>query len=416
MKTFNTFIYMGLLAGLSTSFAQKLSKEATNRYVGLSTYTFTAEAPGQLVIENIRGDLVMTGEPKDHIEIVESITIRSKSEEGAKTLFENVRASIQQTSSENEPLVIRVTGQRSRKRDVSFDYTVIVPVVFSTLVQTRGGDLRVENIKGEIDISTAGGNVDVSDLNGRISASTSGGNVDAADLSGRVTLHTSGGDIDVEDVQGELGARTSGGDIDVQDIQGTVSVNTSGGDLDLSYIEGREVIAQTSGGDITVNNLKSSTYLSTTGGDIQIQNITGDLEATTSGGEIDMEEITGNVTVWTSAGSINGEDIGGSLDARTSAGNIYITKIVNPQLENHDIDLKTSAGDLELILPRDFPATFSARSLTPGGRSEDTIVTDFPLEIIATRAMVRAKGITGDGKFNVNLETSVGCITISRED
>ena len=129
-----------------------------------------------------------------------------------------------------------------------------------------------------------------------------------------------------------------------------------------------------------------------------------------------MEEITGNVTVWTSAGSINGEDIGGSLDARTSAGNIYITKIVNPQLENHDIDLKTSAGDLELILPRDFPATFSARSLTPGGRSEDTIVTDFPLEIIATRAMVRAKGITGDGKFNVNLETSVGCITISRED
>jgi len=416
MKTFKTFMFFWLLVSLTTPFAQELSKEAENRYVGSSTYTFTSEVPGQLVLENIRGDVTIMGEATEQIEVVESITIRSKIEERAKKLFEDVKASVKQTSTEDEPLVIRVTGQPSRRREVSFEYTVVVPVIFSTLVQTRGGDLNAENIKGEIDVTTAGGNISLMELNGRISANTSGGDIDASDLGGRVTLTTSGGDIDVETIQGDLVATTAGGEIEVQDIQGNVSVNTSGGDIDLASIEGREVIARTSGGDITADDITSNIDLSTTGGDIEMDNITGDAEASTSGGSIEMEKINGNVLVWTSAGSIAGEDIGGSLDARTSAGDIDISKTWNREIENHDIDLQTSAGDIDLFLPRNFSATFSVRSMSPEGRSADAIVTDFPLDITATRAMVRAKGTTGDGQFKVNLETSIGSITISQED
>jgi len=54
MKTFRLLICTGLLVSLTALSAQEFSKEASNRYVGSSTYTFTSEVPGQLIIENIR--------------------------------------------------------------------------------------------------------------------------------------------------------------------------------------------------------------------------------------------------------------------------------------------------------------------------------------------------------------------------
>ncbi len=416
MKTHGFLIAMGWVASIATLPAQEISRESSNRYVGSSTYEFHSQEPGQLTMEDIRGDIVLLGEPSDRIEIVEVITIRTKSEEKAKEIFAEAKASVQQTSDEEEFLNIRVKGGRSRKREVSYDYTVKLPTVFSALVQTRGGDLDIKHLKGQIESVTSGGDISLMDLTGKISATTSGGDIDAIDLRGRVQVKTSGGDLDLEEIMGELFANTAGGDIDVTEVEGSVSVSTSGGDINLSDIEGREVTAETSGGDISASRLTSTIDLSTSGGNVELEEIEGDVEASTSGGDIDMNEIRGNAIVWTSGGSITAEEILGSLDGRTSAGDIFVSKKWDQEIETHAIDLKTSAGDIELILPRDFPATFSVQAMFPGVKSGEAIVSDFPLDITASITSARARGTTGDGKHAVNLESTGGTIRISWED
>lgn len=416
MKGYRFLIALACVLTTAALVGQEMSREAANRYVGSSTYTFSSEKPGQLVMEDIQGDVTLLGEPTDQIEVVETVTIRTLSEEKARELFQKAKASVQRTSTEDEPMVIRVKGVRSRSRDISYDYSVKLPTVFSTVVKTRGGDLVTKHLKGEIELATSGGDITVRDLTGRISGTTSGGDIDGFDLRGRTFLSTSGGDLDIEEIMGELFANTSGGDIEAQDVKGNVSVNTSGGDIDLSDIEGERITAQTSGGDISAIRLSGTIDLSTSGGNIEMEKITGDVEASTSGGDIDMDEIRGGVIVWTSGGSITGEEMYGSVEGRTSAGDIVISKRWDQELEGHTVDLKTSAGDIRLTLPREFPATFLAEAMFPGPKPGEAIISDFPLDITASTTVARAKGTTGEGQFEVKLETNGGSIRISREE
>lgn len=416
MKRLATLACVWLLIGQIALFSQEWSKEASNRWEGTSTYTFTSETPGQLIMEHVRGNVALVGEPVNQVEIVEIITIRSKSEDRARSLFEEAKASVQQVSSESEPLVVRVHGSSLRTRDVKYTYSVKLPTVFSALVQTRGGDIDTQHIKGEIDVKTAGGDIELLDLTGRISATTSGGDVEGVDLGGRVILNTSGGDIDVEGIRGELVANTAGGDIQVEDVEGSVSVKTSGGDIDLQDIEGRDISARTSGGDITVANVTGALDVSTSGGDIELETITGNLDASTSGGNIDINDVRGDIEVSTSGGYISGSKVMGAIDGRTSAGDIVISKVWDRDLENHDVNLRTSAGDIDLGLPRDFPATFQVQVSSPEGHPGETIISDFPLVITATRTIAKATGTAGTGQYDVKLESSVGGITIRWED
>ena len=147
-----------------------------------------------------------------------------------------------------------------------------------------------------------------------------------------------------------------------------------------------------------------------------MDHIKGEVDASTSGGNIEMDDMTGSVVVWTSAGSIEGNDIFGSLDVKTQVGDIIIYKLWDKNLDNHEIHLKTSRGDIELTLPQDFPGDFSARSITPDVRTHESINSEFELNITATPTMSRARGTTGEGLYRVELEANMGAITISMEE
>ncbi len=407
-----------LIAILFPLSGQEIRREAFNRYVATSSYTFDAAGPGQLIIDNVRGDITITGTSAMRAEISEIITIRTKSEERARKIADDVKATVRQTSGEGASLSIKITGRDRRTRSLSFDYVATLPEIFSVQARTRSGDITVENLQGEIDISTSGGDLELTHLSGKIFGKTSGGDIDCEDLGGRIVIVTSGGFIDMAEISGELNATTSGGDISVENIQGAVLVSTSGGDIDLADLVGREISATTSGGDITATDLTANTTidLHTSGGNVEMEQIDGDIEASTSGGDIDMKEIRGAVKVWTSGGSVRAERILGALDARTSAGDIIVKKVWERELDDHEIDLKTSAGEIDLTLPRDFSASFSLRTISPSGKPGNAIVSDFPLEITASKSVARASGTNGNGAFDVRLETSVGGITISRQE
>lgn len=143
-----------------------------------------------------------------------------------------------------------------------------------------------------------------------------------------VILDTSGGSLEIEDLRGNIDARTSGGSISVGNVVGDVQLDTSGGSINTDTVTGN-LNAHTSGGSINVTvdkQLGEDAKLTTSGGSITaylIENIQIDIDASTSGGRVKSDfTVEGRIKKQSVRGSINGG--GPKLTLRTSGGSVRL--------------------------------------------------------------------------------------------
>jgi DUF4097 and DUF4098 domain-containing protein YvlB len=392
---------------------ESFDTEGSTKYKGKTVYEFDVDITTTSImrIQNVKGDIYIKGIPGNSAQIKEIVKVKTSSKNKAYELFSKYRSAVQYQKESN---LIEVTGKGGWPSRVSFDYEITVPKSISTFVHTMGGDIDIEHLVGEIDAKTSGGNLNLSFLTGRLSAMTSGGDIELDHAQGNVFLSTSGGDVEATDVEGKINANTSGGDIDITYSQGDVSVNTMGGNIYLLEIEGESVIANTSAGDIDIEDVKSGIVIHTHGGDLDIKNVTGDLRGSTSYGDIDLYNVMGAVDVLTTAGNIVGEDLSGSISAITEAGDIYIEKHISPEISDHSILLRTAVGDVQVVLPPDFPGIIDA--LVEDTHSIEAIDSEFPLTIIKTLDDIRGEGVIGNGVHSIKIRTHYGEIEIEKEE
>ena len=192
-------------------------------------------------------------------------------------------------------------------------FEVRLPKNYNAKISSSGGDIKLENLNGNIDFSTSGGDVFIKNSTGEIEASTSGGEVNLADTKGNLELKTSGGDIRSDGFDGNIYAHTSGGSVSLKGGNGKIDAGTSGGNVDLDY----------SGANMGI-------YLETSGGNITLklpQDFNANAKMSTSGGSIHCDFPGNNVTT-ISSGKYEAEFNKGGSDviAKTSGGDISVTK------------------------------------------------------------------------------------------
>jgi len=199
----------------------------------------------------------------------------------------------------------------------------------------------------------------------------------------------------------ETGLRTDGGQINVSDIIGNLKANTSGGRTTFARLEGT-LDAETSGGAIDVQDCNGPISVETSGGRIKVTEGKGSLSAHTSGGGIEVRNFSGDTEVRTNGGGLDLEKIAGKLVGKTSGGAIKAS-MREPVLG--DVKLTTSAGSIDLSVPADAALTIDAKT------SVGQVVSR--LSIQASDAnRERLRGTLNGGGRSVQLETSVGNITI----
>ncbi|MEE9189519.1 MAG: DUF4097 family beta strand repeat-containing protein [Candidatus Neomarinimicrobiota bacterium] len=412
MKIMIPFIFI-LQIIFSQDIFESFDTEGSTKYKGKTVYEFDVDIATTPImrIQNVKGDIHIKGIPGNNAQIKEIVKVKTSSKSKAYELFSKYRSMVQYHEESN---LIEITGNGSWPSRISFEYEITVPKSLSTYVHTLGGDIDIEHIVGEIDAKTSGGNFNLSYLTGRLSAVTAGGDIELDHAMGNVLLSTSGGDVEATDVEGKINANTSGGDIDITYSQGDVSVNTMGGNIYLLEIEGETMVANTSAGDINIEAVKSGIVVHTHGGDLDIEDVIGDLRGSTSYGDIDLYNIMGAVDVLTTAGSIMGENLSGSISAITEAGDIYIEKHISPDISDHSILLRTAIGDIQVVLPPDFPGKIDA--LVEDTQSIEAIYSEFPLTIIKTMDDIRGEGIIGGGVHTVKIRTHYGEIEIETDE
>lgn len=213
---------------------------------------------------------------------------------------------------------IEVIGTRKSQGLFSFwnnfdvAYTITVPREYQIKLETSGGVIKIQSLKGNVTSKTSGGNIILRDVNGSAQIKTSGGNIELNGLDGKVVARTSGGHIDVEKSSGWLDVETSGGHIRAESVRGGLRAETSGGNIKVNITDDfKGVDVETSGGDIEIGVPAG---------------IKADLDAATSGGEVECRGLEVTMSGKIQSNRIKGKIAGGGevIRARTSGGDVVI--------------------------------------------------------------------------------------------
>jgi DUF4097 and DUF4098 domain-containing protein YvlB len=196
-------------------------------------------------------------------------------------------------------------------------------------------------------------------------------------------------------------------DANANRTDGAISISKMGGDIDVDEApQGADL--KTMGGNIHLGSVGKFATLKTMGGNIVVDAAAGPLHAATMGGNIDIGEAEG------------------SLDASTMAGDITARLRGSSSRSSRDIELSSKAGEISLVVPKDFPITVEIElAYTKDHADEFRIVSDVGLDITRTaewdyshgspRKYIYAKGHIGSGQNHVVIHTINGNVTLKQK-
>jgi ribosomal protein S28E/S33 len=151
----------------------------------------------------------------------------------------------------------------------------------ATRVTDSSGDLRIENIKGGLDVNDSSGEVSIRNVQGPVRVGDGSGELSIAEVMGEVTVTSDGS-----------------GSIEVAEVQGSVTIGDDGsGDLRIERVSGSVKIEDDSSGEIFVSTVKHDVAIDHDGsGGIVVENVEGDLFVGESGsGGVRHDKVGGNV-------------------------------------------------------------------------------------------------------------------------
>jgi DUF4097 and DUF4098 domain-containing protein YvlB len=387
--------------------ADEIRKEG-HYWTGQITKTFDVQKNGQLIIKEVYGDITVHTWDKLQVKVheIKRMDIFSKSE--AEIAMKTSENNYQQKDD-----AIYIGGAGFNRKWIESRFEIWVPVEFHCSIETEGGDLDIENLKGNIKANTGGGDVEITDIDGTINAITGGGDIRIYKAMKEVTVTTGGGDIEIESAEGPVDVTTGGGDVSVSETQYDVKVQTGGGDITIQESRGN-LNLRTGGGDIEISKSGGTVNVSTGGGDITLKNLKNSCWLRTGGGDIYGDNITGDTNIETGSGDIILNNLSGRLDAATGSGDVHVEMALLNDKKGFPIKIQSGNGDIQLAIPANMPASIQARV------SEDyEISSDFSLMISTSnksgKRYVEATGKLNGGGELIILQTRSGDIHLGRK-
>lgn len=205
MKRKNLFLHLlialglGVLwSGMSPVMAQDFQR------------TYKLATDGQIIIQNVSGDIIVTGYDGD------AVSVRAI-EEGRDT----DKVEVEDRSSDNR---IDLRARYEQCRNCSIDASIKFQVQVPRSTRYRIGKLN-----------TASGNIEVSGVSGEVHANTASGDLNIRNVAGEVKAATASGTVHVREIAGAVNASTASGDVDVEitRLEGTENMNFSSASGDV---------------------------------------------------------------------------------------------------------------------------------------------------------------------------------------
>jgi len=354
------FNHWGWQQGNWNNFWASLGPEYNNDVQLTHPLTVAAGMTPVINIENPDGDVTVTASADGQIHLTGHQVAHIDSQDRANQLFAATRPQIEATASGANIVV-------PTRNNLSDDLTIELPAQVSTVIRGDHGDVTVEGLKSNADITANHGDVKVQDMGSDVHVQMQHG-----DFSGR-------------NVQGSVNMSGRGGDVTLSQVQGGASINGEFfGDTHLEQIGG-QVQFLSSRTQITVPHLLGSMTLDS--GDLGIQQASGPITIAAHAKDMDLTGITGGLTIQDNDGDIS----------------------VTTGLPLGDIRIMNHTGDVTLTVPSNANFTFQ------GATSQDeNLETSFSLPVVTQNGQQTAQGRVGSGGAAINISTTHGSLELNK--
>lgn len=261
----------------------------------------------------------------------------------------------------------------------------------------------------EVELFSADGSVTANGIDGTLHVDSRGGSLSADRIRGACRLFTAGGEIRVGRVDGALRCVSGAGRITVDSAGGEAILETNGGDIGITEAGGA-VTAQTAAGSVHIGKAGGPVVAVTGGGQILVDQ---------AGGLVTARNMAGPVRVGTAAGVLcesgNGgvhlSSVSGTMRVSTAWGSIFANLLGG---RPSDSFLTTGNGDITVTIPSNLGVTIRAEN-----NMADTIrriISDFPAIPVRRQGnRVVAEGPVNGGGPLLRISDTGGTIYIKRQ-
>ncbi|MGD1049242.1 MAG: hypothetical protein ABR899_10890 [Candidatus Krumholzibacteriaceae bacterium] len=383
--------------------------------------SFPVKMGGKLVLDiDTGGDVEIAG--WDKAEIAATVRIDGDDADRVNVAFEP-GSSLLRIHSECE---------KHHHVDIDLHFTIKVPAKCDVEIDSKGGEVSIQGVEGELSGKTMGGALELARVKGGIRLETMGGDVKVEDSEANGMVSTMGGEVTIRNVKGNLKGHTMGGSVTYDNVTGRsassgnddVHISTMGGDIKINKTEGK-VSAKTMGGDIDVSKAEA-VHVTTMGGDINVDEAPAGATVTTMGGDVTIHSAGKYVKAKTMGGSIEVDAVDGGADATTMGGDITVTMVGDPKKGDREVNLSSMGGDVTLMVPEGLSMKFDLEiKYTKKHHGDCRIESDFPMDIKESPDWehsfwgepckhIYGTGSVAGGEHLIKIRTVNGKITIKR--
>jgi Putative adhesin len=221
--------------------------------------TFQVSGGASLEVFTRSGDVVIRSGPAGSIAITGRIHVGDRWFSGGK------KAEVEEIE-KNPPL--QQSGNHVRidyvnRNNIAIDYEITAPPDTKIATKSGSGDVRLNDLAGDIRIHTGSGNVQARGAAGPFEARAGSGDISIEERSkGDVRLETGSGNIEVRGVDGGVRASTGSGDVRIDGTPASnwaVKTGSGNAELRLPQEAAFNVDISTSSGSVVVNHPVTTT-------------------------------------------------------------------------------------------------------------------------------------------------------------
>jgi len=320
-----------------------------------------AAAPNSAItIQNPRGDVTITPSTDGQIHLRAHEIVHTNSDHDARKAFDAIHPQIEASGTN---ITVSVPSHRGSAVNLSLQ----VPDTSPVTINADRGDVAVEGLKKNADVTAPQGDVKFDGIGGDVHARMRDGDFSAHAIGGQVFLNGHAGDVTLSEIKGQTTLDGEFfGDTHLEEMGGPIHFHSSRTTIDLPRLSG----------DLTLNS--------------------DNLEATQTGGPLRIVTRSKNIDLTEAAGDIHIENSNGDVNIAAAA-----------PLGNIDITNRT--GDLTLTVPEN--ASFSVMAITTG---DNDLRTDFPLQVTTSGNQKQISGTVGNGGVHLDLTTRHGDLQLRK--
>jgi DUF4097 and DUF4098 domain-containing protein YvlB len=276
---------------------------------------------GALDLQNVAGDISVTGGGGDDVRIEAVKRVRHPNEAEAKALLSEITIEVADRGGRVE---VRTEYPRRRNWSGGVDFTVSVPRDASVALRSVSGTVKVTNINGELRAETVSGDIITMTAKKLRVAKTVSGDVEISESEAdELSLGSVSGDVIVNRLKGNgFDAQTVSGDLRLTDVEiDHASIRSVSGDIDYSGRLARNgrYQFQSHSGDIRVTPADAKGFT------IEASTFSGDVRSDYA---LTLQTSPGNSFTPGRNRSVRGSfgDAGATLTLQSFSGDIVIVK------------------------------------------------------------------------------------------